>query len=237
VLGAWVQDQLVGFVQSFIALTSGGITYHHSHMAAVLPEYRSLGIGFALKQEQARRVAQQDLPLIAWTFDPLETRNAHFNFNRLGAVARTYLVNHYGILDDGLNRGVDSDRFEVEQWLTSVRVQTCLLNPSQKPDPVHPQAHHCLADWQHDMPQPPEDTPAFSLPETMIEVPGNFQQIKQIDMGLARAWRIYFRLACQKAFSDGFVVVALHHVPPMKASASADRTFYLFRQLSPGPVF
>ena len=45
-------------------------------------------------------------------------------FNRLGAVARTYLVNHYGILEDGLNNGLESDRFEVEQWLTSARVQT-----------------------------------------------------------------------------------------------------------------
>jgi len=237
VLGAWVQDQLVGFVQSFVALTSEGMPYHHSHMAAILPEYRSLGIGFALKQEQARRVAQQDIPLIAWTFDPLETRNAHFNFNRLGVIAYTYLVNHYGILEDGLNSGLESDRFEVKQWLTSARVQNCLLNPFQKQDPAHPQANHCLADWQHDLPLPPEDVPALLLPETLIEVPADFQQIKQVDMGLAQAWRLYFRHACQKAFADGFAVVALHHLPPIKAGASADRTFYLFRPQSLGPVF
>lgn len=237
VLGAWVQDKMVGFVQGFVGLNSDGMPYHHSHMAAVLPEYRSFGIGFALKREQARLVAQQGLHLIAWNFDPLETRNAHFNLNRLGAVARTYHVNHYGILDDGLNAGLESDRFEAEQWLTSARTQICLRDRFLQPDPAHPQANHCLANWQHDLPRPPAGDPAILLPETLIEVPADFQQIKQIDLGLARAWRYYFRNVCQKAFAGGFAAVALHHRPRTTGGQSTDQAFYLFRPLSPGPVF
>jgi len=237
VLGAWVQDQLVGFVQGFVGLDSDGTSYHHSHMAAVLPGYRGLGIGYTLKQEQARRVAQQGLRLIAWTFDPLETRNAHFNFNRLGVVARTYLVNHYGILEDGLNTGLESDRFEVEQWLTSSRVKFCLDGHHIDPDPAHPEANVYPANWQGELPRPPADDPGISLPETLIEVPADFQKIKQNDMGLARAWRTYFRHACQRAFAEGFATVALHHLPRTIDGASVGRTFYLFRSLPPGPVF
>ncbi len=164
VLGAWVQDQLVGFVLGFAGRDSGGMPYHHSHMAAVLPAYRSLGIGYALKQEQARQIARQGIDLIVWTFDPLETRNAHFNFNRLGAVARTYLVNHYGILEDGLNKGLETDRFAVEQWLTSARVQTCLRNQRQESDPLHPEANTYPANWQRGWPRPPAISPKSRCP-------------------------------------------------------------------------
>ncbi len=236
VLGAWVQDTLVGFVLGFAGRDSEGAPYHHSHMAAVLPDYRGLGIGYALKLEQIRRVARQGMPLIVWTYDPLETRNAYFNFNRLGAVARTYLVNHYGILGDGLNVGLESDRFKVEQWTGSKWVKARLSGQSAEPAPSHPEANLSPADWQNDLPRPPDGGEAIALPETLVEIPSNFQQIKQHDMGLARAWRHYFRHICQKAFASGFAAVSLERRSAPSGSAFPYRTFYLFRPLPPGPV-
>ncbi len=248
VLGAWVHDKLVGFVLGFAGRDVGGELYHHSHMAAVLPDYRGFGIGYALKQEQARRVAQQGLPLIVWTYDPLEARNAHFNLNRLGAVARTYLVNHYGIMGDNLNVGLESDRFKVEQWLGSKRVRFQPQGGDRQNSDKWSGCDHLAevdsteanllpADWQNDLPRPPGDGFAISLPETWIEIPPDFQQIKQHDIGLARAWREYFRHICLGAFADGFAAVSLERLAAPTGSVFPYRPFYLFRPLSPGPVF
>jgi predicted GNAT superfamily acetyltransferase len=251
VLGAWVRNTLVGFVLGFAGRDSEGTPYHHSHMAAVLPAYRNLGIGYALKQEQARRIAQQGVPLIVWTYDPLEARNAYFNLNRLGAVARIYLVNHYGIMGDGLNVGLESDRFQVEQWLGSKRARVQppggdrpnsgkWSGPGHLPEVDSAEANVLPAAWQTDLPRPPDAVPTIALSETLVEtlveIPPDFQQIKQRDMGLARAWRHYFRHLCLDAFARGFAAVSLERRSVPSAGAFPDRTFYLFRPLPPGPV-
>ncbi|HEY52388.1 MAG TPA: GNAT family N-acetyltransferase [Caldilineae bacterium] len=236
VLGAWVQDEMVGFVFGFAGLDSAGTPYHHSHMAAVLPDYRGLGIGYALKREQAQRLAQQGTQLIVWTYDPLEARNAHFNLNRLGAIARTYLVNHYGILGGGLNAGLESDRFRVEQWLNSNRVNARLNGALTRSAPALFRATTWPADWCEASPRPPDVVPTVSLPETLIEIPADFQQIKQEDMGLARAWRAYFRQICMDAFSRGFAVVSLWRRPASAGSAQPIQTYYHFRPLPSGPL-
>jgi len=59
---------------------------------------------------------------VEWTFDPLETRNAHFNLNRLGAIARQYLPNLYGLTTSPLHRGMPTDRLVAEWVLDSPRV-------------------------------------------------------------------------------------------------------------------
>ena len=41
------------------------------------------------------------------------SRNAHFNLRTLGARVTEYLVNQYGPMDDGVNRGDETDRVMV----------------------------------------------------------------------------------------------------------------------------
>src|SRR3970282_1162763 len=96
---------------------------HCSHMLAVLPEYRDQKIGYRLKLAQREAVHEQAVRLITWTYDPLESRNANLNINRLGGIVRTYKRNHYGEMQDGLNAGLPSDRLLVEWWITSNRVK------------------------------------------------------------------------------------------------------------------
>lgn len=127
VLGAFTPEgKMLGFVLSFLSpahvpaagpKAAYGLS-QHSQMAGVLPEAQGLGIGEALKRAQAEATLAMGQNLMTWTYDPLEARNAWLNLNKLGAIARKYIPNCYGDMQDGLNRGLPSDRFEPEWWLT-----------------------------------------------------------------------------------------------------------------------
>ena len=125
VIGAFdPPGKLVGFCLAVPALRGTSI-YLHSHMLAVLPEYRELGLGRRLKLEQRRKTLEQGIHWIEWTFDPLEVKNAHFNLERLGAVARRYVPDHYGISSSPLHRSLPTDRLVAEWWLESPRAIAC----------------------------------------------------------------------------------------------------------------
>ena len=107
----------VGFAYGFTGRTPAGVTYHRSHAAGVLPEFRNSGIGRALKLAQRREVLAAGLDRIVWTFDPTQVGNAHFNLRRLGATARGFRRDFYGRRDDALSRGLPTDRLFVEWFL------------------------------------------------------------------------------------------------------------------------
>jgi predicted GNAT superfamily acetyltransferase len=133
VLGAFDQEKLVGFTLA-IAGYRDGIPFLHSHMTAVLENYRDHGIGRRLKLFQRDDALQRGIRLVEWTFDPLEVKNAFLNFNRLGAIARRYLPNCYGVTTSPLHGGMPTDRLIAEWWLDSPRVNN-LINGSQQSVP------------------------------------------------------------------------------------------------------
>jgi predicted GNAT superfamily acetyltransferase len=96
----------------------------HSHITGVLPGHQSLGLGRVLKQHQRAWALARDVGHITWTFDPLVARNAHFNLRVLGTRVTEYLVNHYGPMDDGVNRGDETDRIMVSWALAAPPVPT-----------------------------------------------------------------------------------------------------------------
>lgn len=112
-LGAFDGDRLIGFVYGFHGLERGHRIIH-SDMLAVLPEERGRGLGLALKLAQREAALAQGIDRITWTFDPLQSRNAHLNFSRLGATADRYLPNFYGETTSPLHRGIGTDRL----WVT-----------------------------------------------------------------------------------------------------------------------
>lgn len=93
--GAFEGGQLVGFVFGITGLRDGAVA-HWSDMLAVRPSHRNRGIGEKLKQYQRAILLERGVPRIYWTFDPLDARNAHLNFNRLGVCAREYVIDMYG---------------------------------------------------------------------------------------------------------------------------------------------
>ena len=125
VMGAFEGDAMVGFALSVPGTRSGHV-YLHSHMLAVRTEYRNGGLGRRLKLMQREEALSRGIELIEWTFDPLEIKNAYLNIEKLGAIARRYNINQYGITSSPLQGGLPSDRLIAEWWLKSKRVESLL---------------------------------------------------------------------------------------------------------------
>lgn len=132
VLGAFDGTNLVGYTLA-VAAVRNGVPYLHSHMTGVLAKYRDRGVGRSLKLFQREEALGRGIRLIEWTFDPLETRNAHFNLNRLGALCRRYLPNLYGVTTSPLHRGMPTDRLVAEWILDSPRVVAAVATGNVEP--------------------------------------------------------------------------------------------------------
>jgi len=132
VMGAFNGKEMVGFALSIPGNRSGHL-YLHSHMLAVLKDYRNGGLGRRLKLFQREDALARGIELIEWTFDPLEIKNAYLNIEKLGAIARRYNINQYGITSSPLQGGLPSDRLIAEWWLRSRRVTTLLETGEHPP--------------------------------------------------------------------------------------------------------
>jgi predicted GNAT superfamily acetyltransferase len=133
VLGAFDGERLVGYTLALVGFTDGTV-FLHSHMTGVLAAYRDRGVGRALKLFQREEALGRGIRLIVWTFDPLETRNAHFNLNRLGAIARKYFSNLYGVTTSPLHFGLPTDRLWAEWRLDSARVVAAVSDLVKEPE-------------------------------------------------------------------------------------------------------
>jgi predicted GNAT superfamily acetyltransferase len=124
---------------------------------------------------------QRGFELIEWTFDPLEIKNAYLNIEKLGAIARRYNVNQYGITSSPLQGGLPTDRLIAEWWLKSERVESLLRNGNHAP----------------------------IAPVMTISVPSQVYQWKAStnSRGLAKEVQDRNREQFLKAFSEGLVVL------------------------------
>ncbi|MEW6568984.1 MAG: hypothetical protein AB1449_12625 [Chloroflexota bacterium] len=235
VLGAFDGAHLVGFVLGFLGTDSGtpgrmamARLKHCSHQLGVLPEYRDRGVGLLLKKAQRQAVIAQGVRLATWTYDPLQSRNAHLNIRRLGAVCRTYLREVYGEMRDALNVGIPSDRFQVDWWVTSRRVAERLEGKRPPLDLAHFYSAGAVllnpaALGDDGLPRPPDhlDRPQGTL--ALVEIPPDFQAIRDRDLGLARAWRMHTRDIFENAFQRGYIVTDFVHFKGERFP----RSFYL----------
>jgi predicted GNAT superfamily acetyltransferase len=131
VIGAFAGNEMVGFALS-VPGVRGEHSYLHSHMLAVRKQHQNAGLGRRVKLFQRDDAIARGFELIEWTFDPLEIKNAYLNIEKLGAIARRYTVNQYGITSSPLQGGLPTDRLVAEWWLKSKRVGT-LLQTGKKP--------------------------------------------------------------------------------------------------------
>ena len=225
-----MDSPLAGFAFGFpgIYTTPDGPRLKHcSHMLAVHPEFRGKGLGFKLKRAQWQLVRKQGIDRITWTYDPLLSRNAHLNINRLGAVCNTYKREVYGEMRDGLNVGVASDRFEVDWWVNSQRVNKRLSSRARSKLDL---AHFSAAEAAIINPAPINDdgwvvpvspvkldsisSSAASKPNILlVEIPSDFLALKDADIELAKAWRMMSRRLFEDLFEIGYLVTDFVHVP------------------------
>jgi predicted GNAT superfamily acetyltransferase len=132
--GAYIDNQIVGAAFAFPATNDG--LHLHSHMTAVLPEYRDKGVGYALKKDQWNWAKKKKYSHLSWTFDPLVRRNAKLNIVKLGVDISAYHPNFYGDMLDALNAGDESDRLMVS-WHTDIdalKARELITNP--EPDDI-----------------------------------------------------------------------------------------------------
>ena len=133
-LGAFAAGRLVGFVFGFPGILNDE-TIIHSDMLGILAEYRSNNLGFLLKCAQREEALKLGVKRITWTFDPLQSRNAYLNFNKLGVIADRYYVDYYGVTSSFLHR-FGTDRLWVTWVLESERVKS-RLQLNTPPPVVH----------------------------------------------------------------------------------------------------
>jgi predicted GNAT superfamily acetyltransferase len=201
VLGAVENDELVGFLFGFPGLEfvpDGPRAKHCSHMLGVLEAHRDAGIGFELKRAQWQMVRKQGLDHITWTYDPLLSRNAYLNIARLGAVCNTYLPSYYGEMSDTLNAGLPSDRFQVDWWIRTRRVERRLSKRSRGTIGLSQFEEAETQFLYSPLPRPGgflKPPPRFSMPDgrlALAEIPGDFMKMKAEDFALARDWRAFY---------------------------------------------
>jgi predicted GNAT superfamily acetyltransferase len=206
-VGAFDKDRLVGFAFGFLGREHGQTTIH-SHMLAVLDAYRHLDLGSRLKQAQRERTMAMGVHEMTWTYDPLQSRNAHFNFSKLGVVSDTYKMDFYGPETSSLLHRNGTDRLWVRWVVDSRRVRDRLAGKNARVETLD--AMKLLAPLVRFDPsgKPARADLAESLgrQRVSIEIPGDILEIERADMGLAREWREATRWAFCEAMKAGFFV-------------------------------
>jgi predicted GNAT superfamily acetyltransferase/predicted GIY-YIG superfamily endonuclease len=202
--GAYDADQLIGFSFGF-PVRRGSRWLLWSHVAGVHPDYQSRGVGFDLKQFQRRWALENQYTSIAWTFDPLQSRNAYFNLHRLGAEASIYHIDFYGEMTDGLNAGLPSDRLEVVWPLNTTRSETLaqgISSPVANPQTEMPRLLYQISAEALCL----DGTALDSAGMCLAEIPADIAAVKRSGFDLALQWRLQLRQALQMAFERGYKV-------------------------------
>jgi predicted GNAT superfamily acetyltransferase len=206
-LGAFDEEKIVGFVYSFPGFTDGQ-PHLCSHMMGFLPEYRKKGLGVQLKWLQREEALRRQYTKITWTYDPLESVNGYLNISKLGGIVRTYLPNCYGVMEDVLNRGLPSDRFLVEWFIDSNRVQSYYEGKRYFAETADaPSVLFFELDGK--LPRPAELVLDREEPVLLLPVPAHFQEVKRADMNTALCWREKTGQLFQHYFSRGYMVTGL----------------------------
>jgi len=207
VLGAFDNEtgQMVAFLFSFLGREPGGPFKLCSQTMGVKREWRRYGIAEALKRVQRERTMAQNLPLITWTYDPLEGPNAHLNLRKLRAISRTYMRDIYGSHFGTLNAGLPTDRLAVEWWVKGPRLD-------QEPDEDYEEAiwdSPSVFEVQGEGPARWIMKADLSLDSELVllETPADIHPVKEANMELALDWRMKVRKAFESYFTKGYIAV------------------------------
>lgn len=211
-LGAFDGKKLVGFAFGFLGQENGHPIVH-SHMLAVLPPYQNSDLGYRLKLAQRERVLALRLDglsirEVTWTFDPLQSKNAHLNFAKLGVIADIYKVDFYGPQTSSVLHRNSTDRLWVKWPLASRRVRDRLqgkYNRAEVLDTLRTLVP--LVQFHGDgKPVRGELAAVIQRQRVAIEIPGDIGAVEQKDPALAAAWRVDTRWGFTEALRAGFFV-------------------------------
>jgi predicted GNAT superfamily acetyltransferase len=208
-IGAFDGDRMVGFVYSLPGIKDGKAT-QWSHMAGVVAEHRSAGLGRTLKLLQRDRTLAMGLDLIEWTYDPLQAMNAHLNFAKLGVVAEEYAENIYGTSSSPLHQGNPTDRFVAEWWIRTPHVERRLassgqltLRTNEMTDARRVNRTAPSGEWLESV----DVDLSLDARRLAVEIPMGFTDMLSRNPELALAWRICTRAIFTTYFDRGYRAV------------------------------
>lgn len=187
-LGAFVDGRMVGFVHHLAAVRPDNEIYGYSHMMAVAKDHQNKGVGARLKWAQRDKAISEGRRYIKWTWDPMQSRNAYFNINRLGVIVDTFADNFYGTdynadptqsIDQ--RPGLQSDRLFGNWYLVSPRVEALSQG---------------------------ETFTINEKPVGAIAIPADWSTLIRNDVQEARSVQQRVRTEFQNAFKEGLVCAA-----------------------------
>jgi len=203
--GAFLPDgRLVGACVGFFHAPADDAI--HSHIAGVDSAMTGRHVGFAVKLHQRSWALSRGVSEIAWTFDPLVSRNAYFNLMKLSARPVEYLPNFYGPMTDAINGVDDTDRLLVRWNLLDPVVE---LSCSSGADPVHEpgaDAATALGRGADGAPVPGRLDGAVSL----VAVPTDIGLLRAAQPELAHRWRTTVRDVLSELLGDGARITSFH---------------------------
>lgn len=218
VLGAFEGSRMIGFVYSLPGIHHGH-KLQWSHMLAVRSEYRNTDIGYRLKMEQYKMSQQNSYEFIEWTYDPLESKNAYFNLNKLGCIAKEYEVNIYGETSSPLHKGTPTDRLIAHWRIPPLKKRN--LESQQLPHEGILTTRTTRKDemtYIEDVDLTLREDPLF------LEIPTDIQKLKTQSADAALKWRMKTREIFLHYFNAGYVAYSFQYFP------AVGRSFYLLSQ-------
>jgi predicted GNAT superfamily acetyltransferase len=228
-IGAFDDAQLVGFAFAFLGIVDGRLILH-SHMLAVRQPYRDSDLGYRLKLAQRERALALRMEAasthefrdprtpalrieeISWTFDPLQSKNAHLNFAKLGVVSERYRIDFYGPATSSVLHRNGTDRLWVKWPIATRRVQSRLRSASPGRDHRAEMldALSTIAPLVRfngeGKPVRTDLAAAISRQRIAVEIPSDIAAVEQKEPALARDWRLATRWAFHEALGAGFFV-------------------------------
>ena len=204
--GAYSEDgDLEGFVFGMTGIRDGELV-HWSDMLAVTEHARDAGLGTRLKVYQREQVLALGIEKMLWTFDPLQSRNAHLNFTKLGIVVREYVENMYGETDSPLHRGVGTDRLIALWELNSIRASRRLAGSKPSAQPPESASQVLSETGCHSLPEPGVPDLGSEEKEILVAIPSDIAQVMDVDVSLACRWREATRQILLHYMSRGYEV-------------------------------
>ncbi|AFZ70348.1 hypothetical protein Calag_0591 [Caldisphaera lagunensis DSM 15908] len=219
ILGAFYNGNMIGFNMGW-AVGCNENRYFYSHMTGVLNEYKYKNVGYKLKIKQREEVLKLGIDLIKWTFDPLQSLNLNFNLEKLGAIGRIYKENYYGNIRDSINKGLETDRFEAEWYISSKYVSNKLEGKIKTPsfEELMGKGAYLAIDSKtskekgkkgeiFDIEIPIKKEFKLNNKIVLISIPKEISFIKEINKDIAQMWRLYTREAYKFYLSNGYIAI------------------------------
>jgi predicted GNAT superfamily acetyltransferase len=206
-IGAFDGRLLVGFAFALFGMENGRLSLH-SHMLAVREPYRNHDLGYTLKLAQRERALALGIHPMTWTFDPLQARNAHLNFTKLGVISDSYRPDFYGPETSSVLHRNGTDRLWVKWPMNARRVQIRLQGRDSRSETLD--ALSILVPLIHfngdGKPARSDLAAAVSRQRIAIEIPSDIAEVERKSPQLAQEWRSATRWAFTAALKAGFFV-------------------------------